>query len=1490
MANKEAPNTLLSDGVLYIQDAAASGPISGFLTKPGPYGSDPLCSVYYDDVPVRNPDGSYNWNITGDGYFFGYTLGTSGQTGITGFQKVEAIVPLSSNTRIANPAPDAGPYKPVVASFNSTNFPDADTFMVTVRVPALFAQDADANTSPFEISYAVDVSINNGAWVTLGNEYIGGKCTQTYQKTTGPYQLPKTNPGSSYYDWKVRVRRVSQNILSIRTQNEIFVDTISIISSSLYASPNVVLIGTRIGSDQFNAIPTRAYDLAGMLVSVPAGYTPTQYGFASNANFTRQCDIEISNRHIGFTTQAAAQSEGVYAGMVVAGAGIPAGSTIVSVNTQGAGFFFTIDRDPTATNNNTAVTFTPTATTETVTAATYPNVWLGNFTENVWTDNPAWVFYDIMTNPVHGLGDLIDPGVVDKWTLYSIAQYCDTLVSDGAGGMEPRFTCNVNIQQPQDAYNVLLNLASTFRSMLYYANGAIHAAQNQDQAPVYAFNNASVVDGMFHYADTARDARATVAKVKWIDPQNNYRENVEYIEDIDGILRYGYQEKEMLAFACTSKGQAYRLGSWTLETERLLTETVTFQTSLEGLALRPGDNFAIYDNFRTNRNQAGRIMSWSPGRSLVNLDRSVALEPGVTYSLTAIVPKAQYDFTGSVTGSDQIPLIRNPQIESFEVTTAAISGTTALVIAGSFTSLYAGSPFVLAASGQSNALINAQFYTCLATAEVEAGKIEILGLQANTGVQFSIQTGYTIVDWPVNTGDNRAILPPSNLAIEGLTGLTDENVFYAAINLSWLDSPSANLGYYKVSGKEWDTAYEAFEPITTNQFNFTRGDTGQYLFKVCAVSVGGVESAFITGGFYIGPGDANPIGTLRPLSGVRLTENYDPLYFNASNLYTGYVGINPGFAWQMLYDTSNDLPIIDAQFVSGYRLTARNFADDTTYYTTDVSGVDHTTFQFTGNLLREWVGAPRGWKFKVQTIDIYGNVADGATLNVDNPPMRSPLGSGFVGYNGGVIYNVTPRAQYDVSGIYLWVDQNPAFVPTYSNYDFSSANLAGSASNIAPSTGVFYTWFAVGDTFAKEGNPIFGPVSGNAQAMFFNTFRDISADISGAFTYLTGMITDYGIISSGNDFLIITTVNGISGQILGSVPGSLNTALTVRIDNAILTTGSALASQINAVSARIQLTGQTISATVGTLSEALATTGGALATWITQLGAQTSGQNASVVIAANAFVTGDVNGIGGAAVATWGFKLDANGKVVSMLATSDSTYAAEYGTIVFGNAVLQSSTYTAGSAGWQIHPGGNAEFNNISARGAFTGGAGTALSILDGNKWLVGNPAGTRFQLTAGAGAGLMGAYNASNVDVLDIGVQDVGGGPAGFISVKDDNGTATVTILGDAGSINCETLDVDSTSNFDGDMTFPGTQKIKFTNGGNTVVKIDENNGLRLHGDSSHHVKIEAPFLDVQGRNGINGGIRYDGGTGYAIAFIWNGANVKVYVDGTVQGTIPNP
>lgn len=246
---------------------------------------------------------------------------------------------------------------------------------------------------------------------------------------------------------------------------------------------------------------------------------------------------------------------------------------------------------------------------------TYQGTWDGTFHLG-WTDNPAWCFYDMLTNNRFGLGKYFDSQYVDKWTLYEISKYCDGLVkakrSNTQGSneipaeLEPRFTCNLLLSTREDAYKVLNDMASIFRAIVYYNAGLIFTAQDKPKEPVYLFNNSNVKEGEFTYSNTSKRVRRNVVLVRYNDKFNFYKPAIKYVENRDGVLRYGIKEMEISAFGCTSESQAERLGKWALLSENSESELVSFETSLPALYLKPGDVIFIQDQNRQNKILGGR--------------------------------------------------------------------------------------------------------------------------------------------------------------------------------------------------------------------------------------------------------------------------------------------------------------------------------------------------------------------------------------------------------------------------------------------------------------------------------------------------------------------------------------------------------------------------------------------------------------------------------------------------------------------------------------------------------------------------------------------------------------------------------------------------------------------------------------------------------------------------------------------------------------------
>lgn len=251
----------------------------------------------------------------------------------------------------------------------------------------------------------------------------------------------------------------------------------------------------------------------------------------------------------------------------------------------------------------------------------YTGAWNGTF-KLAWTDNPAWCFYDMITNRRYGLGKYVDPYLTDKWTLYEISKYCDELVSDGRGSLEPRFTCNMLLSTREDAYKVINDMASIFRAIVYYNAGLIFATQDRPKDPIYIFNNSNVKDGDFTYSSSSKRVRRNVVLVRYNNKDNFYKPAVKYSENREGILRFGIKELEVSAFGCTSEGQAERLAKWTLLSENMESELISFETSLPAMYLKPGDVVLVQDQNRQNKILGGRTYALKENYAILDIKYS----------------------------------------------------------------------------------------------------------------------------------------------------------------------------------------------------------------------------------------------------------------------------------------------------------------------------------------------------------------------------------------------------------------------------------------------------------------------------------------------------------------------------------------------------------------------------------------------------------------------------------------------------------------------------------------------------------------------------------------------------------------------------------------------------------------------------------------------------------------------------------------------------
>ncbi|HGF9277090.1 TPA: host specificity protein J [Acinetobacter baumannii] len=281
----------------------------------------------------------------------------------------------------------------------------------------------------------------------------------------------------------------------------------------------------------------------------------------------------------------------------------------------------------------------------------YVGMWDGTFKE-AYSNNPAWIYYDICTVDRYALGDRLTPLMIDKWSLYRLAQYCDQMVPDGLGGQEPRFTCNVYLQSAEGAFEILTKLAGVFRAITFWDGNSIICDADIPQDTYFTYTRANVIDGNFEYSGTRARDRHNVVKIAWDNPANHYKTEYEFVRDEKAIAEAGQVRiLELDAWGCTSRGQAQRAGHWALKSEQLETRTVSFKVGLDGYIPLPGKVIEVADPLFAGRANGGRVSAISADRKSITLDRDdVVAVAGDRLIINGEDGKAQTRIIQSISG------------------------------------------------------------------------------------------------------------------------------------------------------------------------------------------------------------------------------------------------------------------------------------------------------------------------------------------------------------------------------------------------------------------------------------------------------------------------------------------------------------------------------------------------------------------------------------------------------------------------------------------------------------------------------------------------------------------------------------------------------------------------------------------------------------------------------------------------------------------------
>ncbi|HFZ2355332.1 TPA: DUF1983 domain-containing protein [Salmonella enterica subsp. enterica serovar Weltevreden] len=441
---------------------------------------------------------------------------------------------------------------------------------------------------------------------------------------------------------------------------------------------------------------------------------------------------------------------------------------------------------------------------------TYSGTWTGAF-KWAWTDNPAWIFYDLVVSDRFGLGHRLTAANIDKWTLYQVAQYCDQMVPDGKGGngTEPRYTCNVYIQDRNDAYTVLRDFAAIFRGMTYWGGDQIVALADMPRDVDYSYTRANVVGGRFTYSSSTTKSRYTTALVSWSDPGNAYADAMEPVFEQPLVARYGFNQLEMTAIGCTRQSEANRKGRWGILTNNK-DRVVSFDVGLDGNIPQPGYIIAVSDELLSGKVMGGRISAVN-GR-VIKLDR-----------------------VADATAGDRL-ILNLPSGASQSRTIQAVNGESVTV-----TTAYSETPQTEAVWVVESDELYAQQYRVVSVSDNSDGTFSITGAWHDPDKYARIDTGAIIDQRPVSVIPPGNQSPPANIVISSFS-VVQQNISVETMRVSW--DQSQNAIAYEAQWRRNDGNWVNVPRSSTTSFDVPGIYAGRYLVRVRAINAAEISSGW----------------------------------------------------------------------------------------------------------------------------------------------------------------------------------------------------------------------------------------------------------------------------------------------------------------------------------------------------------------------------------------------------------------------------------------------------------------------------------------------------------------------------------------------------------------------------------------------------------------------------------------------------------------------
>ena len=777
---------------IQLLDLLCEGPIQGVVGG--------LKGVYFDETPVRNADGTFNFDkdhiglnrrngatvvggSEGDSEFEYFDDATGESTVVSINTEIGSSYDEETNARNEVTKRSYG-QGTVIRKITDTEVTGIE---LVFTIPRLYSTAVEglANGQLFNGTIKIEIYVQNlggGGGYDLKRTYTKeGISTTNYQFKTDLIKLKGKGP------WNIKVKKVNLKedhfaiqfadfedvpkkapLKNGRANQIIWTSMIQSIANSVSYSYSAT-VEMQLSSESFSKIPKRAYLIRGRTVAIPQG-----------AKVVYDSDDGAPDGYLAF------------------------------------------DDDD---FNNDVKREDPDDPTSAV--------------KEYWTTCPVCCFVDLLTNKRYGAGQFVTMDDIDWYDLYPIAKYANQLVTipDGSGNKEPRFACNVVIGSRADAYSVLRDMASVFRGMLFWSNNTIQVAADHgnldgsDLTVSHIYSNSNVIGGAFEYSGSSLKTRSTSIRVRYADPENLYKPGWVVVEDADLIAKYGYLVKEISAFGCTSKYQAQRVGTWALLTEKLDQDVVAFSTGLEGAVVRPGEIFAVADELRQGTRISGRIASATT--TVIVADQNITLPSGSNPKLTVLmrdgsVATADIDSVSGSTITLKTALSDDPKNQSiWSITTDAVAN---------------------------------QKFRCISVTDGGDGTFAITGVAHNDSIYAAVDAQEKIEVLDVTTYDSK---PPKVTDIQFTAGqTTNKTNAKLQVDVSWTRGASgATLSYeikYSTTNKNFKTAQ-----TTDPNFTITDLKAGDKLtVKIKAVGqAGNKKSAEVTDTFTVPSFSTSSAGT-----------------------------------------------------------------------------------------------------------------------------------------------------------------------------------------------------------------------------------------------------------------------------------------------------------------------------------------------------------------------------------------------------------------------------------------------------------------------------------------------------------------------------------------------------------------------------------------------------------------------------------------------------